>query len=127
MAFFFGAVIVAGNFFNEIEDFKSDLAIGLSTAVVVYGQTPMFRLALFLFVSSSMYFVILASTGILPHNLVWPGMALLLFWTAAVWRRWHWKGGDEVRSLRLVARMVYAVFCLAVVVILVVDKLKAVT
>jgi 4-hydroxybenzoate polyprenyltransferase len=123
MAFFFGMVIVAGNFFNEIEDFNYDLAAGLRTAPVAYGQRPVFRTALFSFAGSSLYFVILSLARVLPFNLAWPGMALLVFWGAEFSRYRNWRGGDAVGSIRLYGRVAYAVFCFAVLVILMVEKM----
>ncbi len=123
MALFFGMVIVAGNYYNEIEDFNQDLDAGLRTTALAYGQRPVFRTGLLLFTSSSLLFVILSLAGAIHFHLVWPGLALLLFWVAMAIKYRGWKGGESSRSVRLSGRVAYGFFCFAVIAILIINKL----
>jgi 4-hydroxybenzoate polyprenyltransferase len=122
---FFGLVLAGGHFSNEIQDFNSDLAAGIRTNVIAYGQRRMFRVGLGLFVLSSALFIVIAVTELgvsfesptcglahltRPFYLAVAG-ALLLVWLIQVWRYRAWKGGDRIRGFRSEYRMIYAAFC----------------
>lgn len=105
---FLGMVRAAGHPANEIEDFPNDSRAGIRTNAIAFGQRPVFRLGLALFLLSSLYLTALAWKGWTPKGMVWIGVALSLLWLIQTYRYRHWKGGDPIRSFRRFYRFVYA-------------------
>jgi len=110
---FIGMVLVAGHFFNEIDDFKQDVAVGIRTNAIAFGRIRTFWAGMFGFVGSSGFFVI-GSWAWLSSR-AYPGLGILLLaaWLVQAWRFRHWKSGDPIKKFRSFYRVVYALFTLA--------------
>jgi 4-hydroxybenzoate polyprenyltransferase len=121
---FFGLVLAAGHFSNEIEDFELDMAAGIRTNAIAFGQRVVFRVGLFLFILSSIFFIYVAWQYLevpwyfnMPLHLIL-GIAVLLSWIIQTWRYRNWKGGDPIQDFRRFYRYVYALLCAALILIL---------
>lgn len=107
MAVYFGIVLSAGHFSNEIQDYDQDLAAGIRTNAIVYGRQRMFRVGLALFLLSSAW---LFAGGL------WIGMRLeaaLGLAAGAAWawqaaRRWNRPTEESIRGFRRFYRLLYA-------------------
>jgi 4-hydroxybenzoate polyprenyltransferase len=120
LGLFFGLVLAAGHFANEIQDFDSDLIAGIRTNTIAYGQRRMFRAGLALFVLSSAWLVFISIR--LPDLApAWPfqfiAFALLYFWLGKTWEYRAWNGGDDIIPFRRSYRVVYAGVCAAMILI----------
>jgi 4-hydroxybenzoate polyprenyltransferase len=111
---FLGLVLAAGHFSNEIEDFDQDLAAGIRTNAIAFGQHTMFRVGLFLFLLSSAF---LTASGLALGEpfYVACGLGLLAAWGVAAWRWRAWKGGDPIRPFRLFYRVLYALLSAGII------------
>lgn len=117
LAVFFGLVLAAGHFSNEIQDFNQDLGAGIRTNAVAFGQRTMFRVGLMLFMLSSAWLLIV-SRSLLDHPAyAYAAAALLVVWLIESRRRRSWKGGDSIREFRRFYRALYAALSLALVAI----------
>lgn len=117
LGIFFGLVLSAGHFSNEIEDFEQDLSAGIRTNAIVFGQRPVFRAGLFLFLISSLFFLYICIFHLGSFAYIVVCSFLVLGWLVQIRRYWHWKGGDGIRGFRLFYRVVYAGLCFVLVLI----------
>lgn len=108
---FFGLVLAAGHFSNEIEDFDQDLAADIRTNAIAFGQRKVFRAGLALFIISSGFFVFV-SAGMLWFPLyLATAVVLLVAWLIQAWRYRDWKGGEPIAGFRKFYRAAYALLC----------------
>jgi 4-hydroxybenzoate polyprenyltransferase len=105
---YWGLVLSAGHFSNEIEDFERDSAARIRTNAIAFGRRPVFQLGLVLFLLASLYFLGLAWAGIFPLTFAWIGAGLVGLWTVQAFRYRHWQAGDPIRPFRSFYRGVYA-------------------
>jgi len=108
ISLYWGLVLSAGHFSNEIEDFERDSAAQIRTNAIAFGRRPVFRLGLALFLLSSLYFLGLAWAGILPRSFAWIGAGLCGLWSIQTFRYRHWQAGDPIGPFRSFYRAVYA-------------------
>ena len=114
LALFFGWVLAAGHFSNEIEDFDQDGAARIRTNAIAFGRVTMFRIGLVLFVLSSVF---LLASGLALHEPFYAacGAALCLMWGVNALRLRGWKAGDPIRPFRRFYRVLYALLSAAIV------------
>ena len=115
---FFGLVLSAGHFSNEIQDFSSDLQARIRTNAISFGQRLVFRVGLTLFLLSSIYFLALIREGCLPRSFTPIGWIIILLWIIQTIRYRGWKGGDSILAFRSFYRWVYALAAFAMLVLL---------
>jgi 4-hydroxybenzoate polyprenyltransferase len=108
ISLYWGLVLSAGHFSNEIEDFQNDAQARIRTNAIAFGQRLVFRLGLALFLLASLYFLGLAWAGILPRSFAWIGAGLAGAWAIQTFRYRHWQAGDPIRPFRSFYRAVYA-------------------
>jgi len=108
LALYFGLVLSAGHYSNEIEDFQSDLRAGIRTNAIAFGQRRVFRVGLFLFLLSSLYLMVLAGVGWIPPAMAGVGGVLTLAWVVQIIRFRRWQGGDPIHAFRHFYRILYA-------------------
>jgi 4-hydroxybenzoate polyprenyltransferase len=108
ISLYWGLVLSAGHFSNEIEDFERDSAAQIRTNAIAFGRRPVFRLGLVLFLLASLYFLGLAWAGIIPRPFAWIGAGLSGLWSIQTFRYRHWQAGDPIRPFRSFYRAVYA-------------------
>jgi 4-hydroxybenzoate polyprenyltransferase len=111
LGIFFGLILAAGHFSNEIEDFELDMAAGIRTNAIAFGQRFVFRVGLFLFVLSSGFFIYVATEYLefTPYTIV--SLVLFFTWLIQSFRYRHWKGGEMIHSFRNFYRFIYALLC----------------
>ena len=122
LGLYFGLVLSAGHFSNEIEDFQSDSQAGIRTNAIAFGQRPVFRLGLALFLLSSLYLLGLAVAGWVDQGFAWIGGTLTLAWIIQIVRYRRWQAGDPIHTFRDSYRMVYALVSLAMLALLLWEK-----
>jgi len=110
---FMGLVMVAGHFFNEIDDFEQDLAVGIRTNAVAFGQRSSFHAGMLAFIASSAWFLAGSRLWLTSPAYTWLGGAMLAAWLVQYWRYRKWKGGDSIKGFRSFYRAAYALFALA--------------
>jgi len=66
---FFGGIFMAGHFIQEIRDYETDIASGITTNAVYFGRQKTFYTSLILFLLFPIYAALLAYTGIPPTSL----------------------------------------------------------
>lgn len=71
---FFGGIFMAGHFIQEIRDYETDIASGITTNAVYFGRQKTFYTSLILFLFFPIYAALLTYIGIPPTSLK---MALL--------------------------------------------------
>jgi len=113
IASFIGIVQVAGHFANEIDDFEQDLAVGIRTNAVAFGQRKSLRTGLATFLLSSIWFVAGSILWLSHPAYTVLGALLVLIWVVQSWRYRHWRGGGPIKEFRRFYRVVYALFTLA--------------
>ncbi len=113
IAFYIGMVLVAGHFANEIDDFEQDLAVGIRTNAVAFGQRKTLRAGLETFLLSSIWFVVGSIMWLSNPAYTVLGVLLVLVWGVQSWRYRHWRGGGPIKEFRRFYRVIYALFTLA--------------
>ncbi len=113
IAGFIGIVLVAGHFANEIDDFEQDLAVGIRTNAIAFGQRKTLRTGLAAFLISSAWFVIGSFWWLPGAAYKWLGLMLFIAWAVQSWRYRDWRGGDSIKEFRSFYRIIYALFTLA--------------
>ena len=115
LGLFFGLILAAGHFSNEIEDFEQDHAAGIRTNAIAFGQRKVFMTGLFLFILSSLFLVYISVTQLGPNAYAWIAVTLVLVWLIQTWRYRKWKGGDRILGFRRFYRGLYALLCAALI------------
>jgi 4-hydroxybenzoate polyprenyltransferase len=112
LALFFGLVLAAGNFANQIEHFDEELGLGLRTTTIVFGKRPAFRFSLWLFFLTGCYLALLSLFKLVPGWMTWPALFLVAAWPGVAFfmRRVDWMG--NIKPFRGLIRVVYTVFSL---------------
>ncbi len=119
LAAFFGLVLSAGHFSNEIEDFDQDMAAGMTTNAIHFGKRRVFMTGIFLFILSSIYFLAYsivtfeshAEAGRAAPMYVLIGALLLAVWIERAYYYRAWNGNDDIAGFRNFYRLLYAGFC----------------
>ena len=122
ISLYWGLVLSAGHFSNEIEDFQNDSQAGIRTNAIAFGQRPVFRLGMALFLLASLYFLGLAWAGILPRLFAWIGAGLVGIWAIQTFRYRRWQAGDPIRPFRSFYRAVYALTSFLILFLLLWEK-----
>lgn len=105
---YFATIFAAGHLTQEVRDHSADLANGIRTNAVAYGQRRMLMAALFLFACANLLLVSLAAAGIVPPIL---GLTALGFPLHAWWVHGALRAGlghGSVRLLQQRYRVLYA-------------------
>jgi len=123
LSIFFGAVLTAGNFANQIEHFDQELNIRLKTSAICFGKRPVYRLSLWLFIFSSIYLLVLAWQELVPSWLIFPAIFLSLSWGIVILYSAKLKLFENISGLRRIIRIIYSVFSLILIIKLVLEKL----
>jgi 4-hydroxybenzoate polyprenyltransferase len=89
VSLFFGLVFAAGHLVQEVRDYESDRAGGISTTAVVFGCRPAFLASFCLFTAAYALVSGLAVAGALPRVLLVTALAWLLqaWWSSQALRR----------------------------------------
>jgi 4-hydroxybenzoate polyprenyltransferase len=114
LAVFFGLVLAAGHFSNEIDDFSQDFEAGIRTNAIAFGQRVVFRTGLALFLISSAWLILLSILFFgypVSFMLAASGVVLLITWTVQTYRFLKWKGGSPIKDFRKFYRLIYALLC----------------
>jgi 4-hydroxybenzoate polyprenyltransferase len=123
LALFFGLVLSAGDLINQIEDFEKEMAHGIRTSAVVFGKRQIYRLAVWVFVLSSLYIMALALTGMVPGWIKWPALLLIAIWAVAVVVLVRSGMKKMIPGLSVVVRAIYLVFSLSLVAGIIIHKI----
>ena len=122
-ASFFGVILVAGNFPNQIEHFEQELRIGLRTSAIYFGKRPVLNFSLWVFLISSFYFLIPAFQ--LENKLIiWDGIYLIFSWLIIIFLARKDRFLKEIKLLRKLIRLIYALFSLILIFALVWEKIR---
>lgn len=113
LAVFVGLVMVAGHFFNEIDDFDQDTAVGIRTNAIAFGRDRTFWAGMTGFVAGGGLFFIGSWLWLPGRAYAVLGALLLAAWIIQAWRMRAWKAGDPIKSFRTFYRLVFALFTLA--------------
>jgi len=114
LAVFFGIILMAGNFANQIEHFDEELKTGLRTFAIIFGKRPAYRLSLWLFFLSALYLLLLSLFGPTQGWLVYPAGFLIVLWSLSLL---YFRGKNLIQNiskLRRAIRIIYALFSIAV-------------
>jgi 4-hydroxybenzoate polyprenyltransferase len=105
---YFATIFTAGHLTQEVRDYSADLANGIRTNAVTYGQRRMLMVALALFACANLLLVTLAAAGIVPAMLALVALTFPLhaWWVLGVLRTAL--GHDPVRQLQRRYRLLYA-------------------
>jgi 4-hydroxybenzoate polyprenyltransferase len=93
LSLFFGLVFAAGHLNQEVRDYESDRAHGISTSAVVFGCRQSFLASFCLFTAAYALVAGLAATGMLPSIL----LVIAVVWLLQAW----WSFQALRRGLRL--------------------------
>jgi 4-hydroxybenzoate polyprenyltransferase len=89
LSLFFGLVFAAGHLNQEVRDYESDLASGISTSAVAFGCRPGFLASFSLFTAAYLLIAGLAALGVLPKFLLVSAVGWVLHagWSRQALRR----------------------------------------
>jgi len=123
LASFFGVILVAGNFPNQIEHFEQELKIGLRTSAIYFGKRPVLNFSLWVFLLSSFYFLIPAfQLG--NEIIILAGIYLMLAWLVVIFLARRDRFLKEIKLLRRIIRVIYLFFSLLLIFALVWEKIR---
>ena len=123
LSIFFGIVLTAGNFANQIEHFDQELKIRLKTSAICFGKKPVYKLSLWLFILSAIYLLIMALRESVPFWLIFPAILLCLCWGIIILYSARLKLFENIPRLRRIIRIIYSVFSLILIIKLVLEEL----
>jgi len=112
LAIFFGLVLAAGNFANQIEHFDEELELGLRTSTIVFGKRPVFRFSLWLFFLTGCYLAALAFFALVPKWLTLPAAFLIVAWPLCAFFSRKADMVKNIKKFRGLIRVIYTVFSL---------------
>ncbi len=123
LAGFWGMILMAGNFANQIDHFEQELKIGLRTSAIYFGKRPVHNFALWIFLLSSFYFLIPAfQLG--NEIIILAGIYLVLAWLVVIFLARKDRFLKKIKLLRRIIRVIYLFFSLLLIFALVWEKIR---
>ncbi len=115
LAGFFGTILMAGNFPNQIEHFEEELKSGLRTSAIAFGKRQVHNFSLWLFVLSSVYlFAVMIFHSKNPF-FIGSGIFLIISWLGVIFSARNDLFLKNISKLRQIIRIIYAIFSLILI------------